>query len=243
VLLKKLGLLSLLVMKCFSSDSLSLDELKVDEDLILSEKNSDICETNKNIREPIRQEKKNLKCCRFPNGCFYVEALPGYYYPIKEKRLREIYGQGWFSGQLDMGWFFCRKLALFLRGGASWDSGESTVLENKTRIVIGNITLGLKFVVPVCRCIQYYVGGGGRAFFLRVKNNSDFVQRKVSSNKIGGAFVTGFWFFPSKCRPVFLDLFFDYSFYDFHFKSSVASERNNLDVSGPTVGLGIGYKF
>lgn len=223
---KKIFLFSLLIVKCFSSESTStLAHPSDDAFLKKSQKN-----------------KKQKKYWRFVDKNFYVEALPGYYYPMN-KRIREVYGTGGFNGQLDMGYFLNRNLACFLRGGAYWARGQSTVLKQSTSIVLGNITPGLKFILPVSSYLHIYVGGGGRVFFLRVKNNSDFVQRNISANKLGGAAVTGFWIYPSKSNPIFLDVFLDYSFYKFHFKSSIASKTNSLDISGPTVGIGLGYQF
>ncbi len=178
----------------------------------------------------------------FSNKNFYIEALPGYYYPM-EKRFREVYGEGGFNGQADLGYFFYERMAVFLRGGAFYGTGRSTALDNKTSIILANVTLGLKYVVPLFKHFNYYLGAGARMFFLRIHNDSNFVQGKVFKNKVGGAVVTGFLIYPSNKIPIFLDIFLDYSFYKFKFSSSPSIERNNLDVNGPTVGIGLGYQF
>lgn len=237
-MLRKLSLLSLLVVKCFSLEN---DSDEFNEDFSIFEEKTYLSEDEKNLEE-CSQESMQSECCCFSDRCFYLEALPGYYYQM-EKRIRDIYGTGGFSGQLDMGYFFFDKVACFLRGGAYWADGNSTVLGVSTDIVLANVTLGLKYVVPILNRLHYYVGGGARVFFLRIKNNTDFVQRRVSENKLGGAFVTGFWVYLSSRRPIFLDIFLDYSFYRFDFKSSIASERNNLNIKDPVVGIGLGYQF
>lgn len=224
---RKIFFFSLLIVKCFSSESTSTLAYSSNDDVVVKKS---------------QKKKMQKKYWRFVDKNFYVEALPGYYYPMK-KRIREVYGTGGFNGQLDMGYFLHRNLACFLRGGAYWANGRSTVLKQSTSIVLGNITLGLKFILPFSSYLHVYVGGGGRVFFLRVKNKNDFVQRNISANKLGGAAVTGFWIYPSKCYPIFLDVFLDYSFYKFLFKPSIASKTNSLDISGPTVGIGLGYQF
>ncbi|MGD2169206.1 MAG: hypothetical protein PVI40_03070 [Chlamydiota bacterium] len=186
----------------------------------------------------IQKTNKNKQC----NRIGYIEILPGYFYPT-DRRIRETYQTGGFNGQVELGFFPMKYLVLWTKGGAYWRDGLTRAQETPTSLLIGSLAFGAKGVYPIIDYLHIYAGIGPRVFFLRIKNNSDFVQRRVNETKVGGAFQLGFWIFPKPSYPLFFDLFVDYSVRKFKFGPSIASERNNINVNGPTVGLGMGCQF
>ncbi|MGD2169863.1 MAG: hypothetical protein PVI40_06450 [Chlamydiota bacterium] len=169
----------------------------------------------------------------------YIDIKPGYFYPTSS-RLRQIYETGGFNGQLELGFFPINWLAIWMQGGAYWRDGLAVNSDVETHIIIATGTLGLKGVYEFNRYISAYLGAGARYFYLHIRNNSDFVQRKVIKNKIGGGFTAGFWIFPKPGYPLFFDVFVDYGTRKVDFSGV---NRNNLKLDGTTAGIGLGCQF
>lgn len=121
-------------------------------------------------------------------------------------------------------------------------SGHSLGGHEKTRIRVFPISLGIKAVIPFCDCVDLYGTIGPRYFFVRQRNHSDYVDKRVHQNGVGGFVGAGILYDFYDCLK--LDLFGEYSFRKLHFshhKSRV--QGHDLDVSGYCVGLGLGYTF
>jgi hypothetical protein len=175
---------------------------------------------------------------------WYFELKPGYYY-LTDSTLREIYNQGGFTCRVEAGYKVWGPLILWFDGGYFQKEGQALGGDEGTRIMLGSLTLGLKWIHYFHERVALYAGAGPRLFLVKVHNFSPYVRGEDNDFGIGGGFNAGFWFFPIPCWPnFFLDLFADYSLMKVEIEEDeISSYDYDLDVSGTTVGLGLGFRF
>ncbi len=120
--------------------------------------------------------------------------------------------------------------------------GHSLGDHQSTSMRIIPIPLGLEYLSEFSDWIKLYAGLGPRYFFVHVTNHSHFVHRTNSGNGLGGAFRGGGLIYFNK--HLVLDLFVDYSLKKMDFSgSSKTIKRHDLDLSGVSLGAGLGYQF
>lgn len=181
-----------------------------------------------------------------------AEARVVYYRPVS-KRVRRIYGSGWADYQLEIAKRFsvCNGLEWSIFAGVSGFSvqGRSYSYKDKTRLDLIPISLGLKFLFPLCYNIDFFLGGAGCYSFLHIKDNSHYVHKDRKKEGWGGLAQTGFYYYP--CRNVAFSLYADYLFQKFHFNgdrlssshSSDYVQEHTVNLDGYSVGGGISFIF
>lgn len=136
-----------------------------------------------------------------------------------------------------------------LRGLNAWwavdysqATGHSLGLNNKTKIQIEPITLGLKWIYPKS-IFRPYFGLAFKYFFTQTHNDSPYVKKHINYNGPGFVTETGLLVFISKY--VFLDFFAAYSWKVYKAPSVSLSNVNttSLNISGVNAGGGLGVKF
>jgi hypothetical protein len=101
---------------------------------------------------------------------------------------------------------------------------------------------GVKYFYWFHDCISFFVGGGLKAFFVRIKNDSPYVQRCNNKNELGGFLHTGFMF--DVYKGLSIELFADYFGTRLERPcTDISSITYRLNVGGFAGGLGIGYSF
>ncbi len=155
-------------------------------------------------------------------------------------------GGGFFSDLEFRGWVgvsgFSRK-------------GESIGFNDDTRLQLIPVNFGLKILYPIFCNTKVFIGGAACYSFLRIKDDSDYVHKHTHRQEWGGLFQSGITY--SFCDWGVVTFFADYffqrfnfhdkrysSFYDYpYFYDDRFIERNDLDLSGYKIGVGLGLSF
>jgi hypothetical protein len=120
--------------------------------------------------------------------------------------------------------------------------GHSLGGHQRTTIHIVPFTTGIDLVSRFSSRFKLYAGAGARYFFVNVINHSQYVHRTDTNNGIGGAFRAGSLINLSK--HFVLDLCADYSLKEMDFSGSSSKiRRHDLDLSGISLGVGLGYQW
>jgi len=180
--------------------------------------------------------------------CFFsslqaVEILPearaAYFYPTDD-RFRDVYSDaGLYSIETSVqAW---KQLYPWASVGFLYTSGSSVGEGSKTRLYMIPIGVGLKYLFDFDR-LQPYLGLGVVGAYANIHNDSSFVARRQSDWGVGGIAKTGCLAYVT--QNLFLDIFLDYTYLKINFgnsKKNVLTRR--ADLSGLSVGGGIGYRF
>lgn len=169
-----------------------------------------------------------------------LEARGAYYGPTNSL-FREIYsGSGRYGLEVSaQAW---KGLYPFVSVDYFYKSGHSIGGCNNTNITLVPIGVGLKYLFPFQEKFDFYVGAGVVPTYMRIRDQGPFVEPTTHKWGVGGVAKTGFLY--TFTNGVFLDLFGDYTYTKINIdQDDCCVERNNADVSGWAVGLGIGYRF
>lgn len=174
---------------------------------------------------------------------FLIEGKLAYFRP-NAKALRAIYSQNWMNSQFEITTPLWRCLNLYGSVNYLSTSGHSTE-DNKSTVRIVPISLGLKYRQPIKekgKKMDLYFAGGMRYFFVKIKNNDEFVVRRITKQGLGGVAEVGTLIFLT--QNFLLDLFADYSYKRFDFSTNkLVVEGHKLDVGGFSAGAGLGFCF
>lgn len=208
----------------------------------------DVCEPEPPPPPPLHVAKKpgRKKCCPKvkPEKRWYIEVKPGYYY-FTDKTMRQFFDNGGWTARAEMGYRFWKPLAVWLDAGYFQKKGHALGGSQDLRLKLATITLGLKGIFYWGNSFAFYGSAGPRLFMMLLHNDSTFVRSEDNQVAIGGGFSAGLWIFPVPwVRDLFLDLFADYSWKNMGIDKDENSSFNfDVNVSGITGGLGLGYRF
>jgi hypothetical protein len=170
-----------------------------------------------------------------------VEAKAGYFI-FSDATMRKIYDKGGLDAQFSASATAWKWLQIYgsieylYRSGRSKNKGESTFIWELP------VSLGLKPVVKISSCAEFYFSIGPQYFYVHQHNRSSFVPKNVHDSGVGGFVNAGFNFLLR--QHLLLDVFGGYAYRKAHFHSSennVNGERRQ--VGGFTFGAGLGYYF
>lgn len=174
-----------------------------------------------------------------------LELRIGGFYPLKKKP-RRIYKEVWGSIGLEATKTLCKNLQAWLGFDYIFSNGQSTVLKKKSNFNLLPLSLGVSYLQPItCNTIAY-LGIGGTYSFLLLRNHSRFFRKRVNESAFGGIAKTGLYF--CLWDSVYADLFVNYFYHYFTFSKHKSSnggflERNNVNLSGINLGLGLNVTF
>ncbi len=170
----------------------------------------------------------------------FVEAKFSYFY-FSSEELRKVYDQGGINYEVATCIPVWRGFHLWGAVDYFYKEGRSLEGDEKTNIRIIPLTLGLKYIYHTNK-FGFYGGVGPRYFFVRTKNDSDFVDSKTSVSGLGGVAEAGVLY--SLSKHWLLDLFGSYSFKRLHPHTSHSTVQTHAEqVGGWNIGGGLGYKF
>jgi hypothetical protein len=204
------------------------------------------CDTKTNcpvtIKETCTKEKKKDPCKS--DKKWLVAFKPAYYY-LTDSNMRRFFDDGGFTFRIETNYKFSKYFAIWLDGGYFQKEGNAFSGPYDYKLKLGTVTLGLKAIYNFNDYIATYVGAGPRLFMLLMHNSSPHVRSEDNQVGIGGGFDGGFLIYPFKSSPNFyFDLFADYSCKNMSLEEDEISSKDfNVDVSGVTLGLGIGVRF
>jgi hypothetical protein len=170
----------------------------------------------------------------------FVEGKAAYFRPTN-RDFREIYSDGGIYGFEVTGQAW-RDLYAWGSADCFYQSGSTSGFESSTTLTMVPLGLGLKYLFPV-KSADFYFGAGMLGTYLHTKDNSPFVIRNSSNWGFGGIVKAGIYILARE--HLFIDLFTDYSFMkvDFHHTDGGRVIRHQADLSGWSIGAGIGYRF
>ena len=173
---------------------------------------------------------------------FTVQVRESVLFP-ESKRVKEVYGKHLRDFDVVVSKWIDERWDLYIEMGMMSEKGRSLGSKNRTRMHLFPVAVGMKYYMPVMKQLDFYLGAGGLYGHLRVHDHSSHTGRKhYSRNAWGGIANSGFRF--SLSESMFIDLFADYQFLNFHFSGSHKHvKRHDFNMSGPRVGLGIGFNL
>lgn len=170
-----------------------------------------------------------------------LTEIKGAYFRPTDQTFRDIYGSAQALYTLELSPQLWKDLYAFTSGSFLYQTGHSTGDGSESTFYCIPIGTGLKYFYPI-KWIDIYAGAGALAVYTHTKNDSPYVIREISKWGYGGIFKLGALF---NKNSFFLDLFADYSIIHIPFSDT----RNgtivpkNGDLSGFSIGAGIGYRF
>ena len=200
------------------------------------------------MEEDVCSDRVRCEVERIKKRCekrWYLEFKPGYFY-FTDADMREFFDNGGFSFRGETGCKLWGPLTVWVDGGYFQKKGEAIGGTEKLEIKLASITLGLKLIHYFHKSVAIYAGAGPRLVMMMLKNHSEHVNEEDNEFGIGGGFDAGIWIFPlpNAARNLFFDLFVDYSWKKMSITPDpISSYDHDVDVSGLTAGLGIGFRF
>lgn len=180
-------------------------------------------------------------CCWFDDVQPLLEFKFGYFI-FADSKMRDIYDRGGLDLQLSVSYPVWRWLDIY--GSVEYFRlhGKSLGGNQETSIWEIPLSLGLKPIITITNTVQYYIAIGPRYFFVHQHNKSEFVDKNLSQNGIGGFVNTGFNFFPLK--HLCIDVYGEYSYGRLHFHPDHELVfGRTIQVGGFAFGGGLGYSF
>lgn len=193
----------------------------------------------------IKKRQTKTVCYRRHRNGWYLDAKPGYYY-LTSHRMRQFFETGGFTARLETGYKFSKPVAIWLDAGYFQKSGHALGGGGQDlHLRLASITLGVKGLFYWRDVVGFYAGVGPRLFMMLLHNHTVNVRSEDNQIGIGAGFDAGFWFLPLPwVRNLFIDVFADYSLKTMDIDEDANSSLNfDVDVSGVTMGVGLGYRF
>ena len=194
--------------------------------------------------EPQKEIAFDLDPWKDPEKRWYFDLKPGYYY-LADPDMRKFFDDGGFTIRGEFGYKFYKPLMVWVDAGYFQKEGYAIGGNHKLDLKLATITLGLKGIHYFNSYVAVYGGLGPRIFMMMLHNDSPFVRSEDNEVGIGGGFDAGFWVFPiPQCPDFFFDAFADYSWKNMSIApDEISSADSDVDVSGLSVGLGLGVRF
>ena len=170
---------------------------------------------------------------------FLLEARAAYFYPTASS-FRSIYGNGAGLYSIEASYRACGNLYPWASAGILYKSGRTVAERTKTSVTIVPLALGLKYAF-CWNCIHPYLGLGILVPYLRTNDDSSFVVRIRNKWGVGAIVKSGIIYDMANC--FFADLFLDYSWTRIGFSNTDKTTGRTADISGLSVGLGLGFRF
>lgn len=168
-----------------------------------------------------------------------IEAKGAYYRPSDHK-FRHIYSDSGIYG-IEASYQAWNQLYAWSSVSCFYKSGHSIGQHHSTAITFVPFGIGLKYLFPI-NSVDLYVGAGLLGTYAHINNHSRYVSHSQHKWAPGGIVKVGA--LVNLTPRYFIDFFSDYSFIKMDFpKGDKRVIRHEADLSGWSVGLGVGYRF
>lgn len=172
-----------------------------------------------------------------------VEAKAGAFFPLSKKVMR-IFDTAMPFVDIEGKYQFSDYWEIWGGAGCIFDQGNSLGCNNRTSIQIYPFTLGVKRLIVLAHNLNAFIGLGGLWSLLHNQDHSKFVEKSIRGNTFGGLARLGVQY--QLRERVAFSLFTEYLYQKFYFhkvyKKHVTA-RNDVDLSGFKLGLGVVYDF
>lgn len=188
-------------------------------------------------------EYSNDSTCCESDYHFSVNTRVAYYHPTS-KRVREIYKDGWADYQVEISSQWKENWQLWTGVSGFSEKGRSTGFDDSTKLTLIPLSLGVKYIFDEICSTKFYVGAGACYSWLTIHDHSRYVHEHTRKKAFGGIFQFGAYY--NVTESIFANAFVDYLYQRFHFPSESYSpyvKRNDLNMSGFKIGVGLGMSF
>jgi hypothetical protein len=162
-----------------------------------------------------------------------------------DSRVRKIYGSALPMFTVEGNVRVCGCWEVWLDGSYVFGNGHSSACnKNKTHLSFVPISVGLKYLYPICYGTDLYIGAGPCYSFFNTKDHSEFVHENTSRNNWGAIVKSGFIYHYNEC--IFLEGFFNYMYQEFSFGKTSDDPfvyRQNANLSSLQLGIALGWNF
>lgn len=164
------------------------------------------------------------------------------YFSPTHKSLRDAYGSGWGEVHLQGCYRVCGPWEAWLDVGYGVREGKKHLLGHSPKIRLYPISLGGRYLMPICPGFQLFVSAGVTYSLLREIIEENDSHHFRSKNAFGGLVeLGGRYLFYDR---FYLEIFSAYRYLKFSSVKSSSSEiRNGVNFSGFVSGAGIGCTF
>lgn len=175
-----------------------------------------------------------------------IEAKWGYFFFLDDT-MSQVYNQGGLDVQLSTSYpvyVWKNRIGLDLYASIEYmqKNGHSLNRSYETNVWQIPVNVGLKPLFVINSFMQYYFTLGPRYFYIHQHNNSKYVDKNSGKSGVGFFANTGFNFIV--WEHFLIDVFGEYSFGKVCFYTNKQNVyTRNIQISGLTFGLGLGYSF
>jgi hypothetical protein len=169
-----------------------------------------------------------------------TEAKVGYLYPTTT-RFRKVYGGGGLYGA-ELSLQLWRGLYLWAEANYFYKKTSSLGSHSKTEITLVPIPIGLKYLWK-CSSGDFYLGAGGVAAYIDIRDHSPFVNPKTKTWGYGGIVRLGYIY---NFKKIFFFSFFADSSWIYahpHRQGHHAISSNKINVSNASAGVSFGFRL
>lgn len=192
-------------------------------------------------QNPQKEEEEKAKKKSENEIALLLEAKGGYFF-FGDEKMRKVYPNGGLDVQLALSGRVWKWLHVYGAAEYIQRSGKSLHGHQSTSIEIVPLSLAIKPTFSIASWLDFYFDLGPRYFFVMQHNKSDYVNKHVDVNGLGG--FAGLGFYVHLNRRIILDAFGEYSYFAPRYSTFMKNVyTRTIDVGGATFGGGLGYSF
>lgn len=172
-----------------------------------------------------------------------VEGKVGAFFP-ESSRIRDIFDPAMPFVEVEARYQFQCVWEAWGGVGCIFDKGSSLGCGNATNIEVIPFSLGVSRLFYLSPCSDLYLGMGALWSIYLEQDHSSHVHKNITGNNIGALFRSGWKYHINECFT--LDTSFEYMYQHFSFHKIYHDHftyRNNVNMSGFKLSLGVGYNF
>lgn len=166
------------------------------------------------------------------------EAKGAYFLPT-DSNTREIYHNGGLYS-LEASYSRCSRCYVYSSAGYLYSTGKTKQSKSNTALIYVPLSVGLKYIFTI-DSVRPYLGAGPLVSYVHTKDDSSFVVKIRTKWGIGAIIKTGVMY--EMTERSFIDFFVDYSFMNIDFKNTSQTLGRKADISGLSIGGGLGVRF
>lgn len=177
--------------------------------------------------------------CRAYDSCSPKVELKAAYFIFANEKMRDTYDKGGYEVQLSSSYPLSDVWHIYGSVGFMEARGNSTHFKERTTFRQIPVDIGLKPVINISSCVDWYMAIGPRFYYAEQHNHSDFVNKHVRKGGVGLFINSGFDFTNGN---FYVKPFVEYAYQPIR-PSSVkhGTHRRSVQVGGYSFGVGLGF--
>ena len=156
------------------------------------------------------------------------------YFRSTDENVKDVYGKGGLDLEAELGAEFRDNFIGWLNFNYFRKRGDSIGLGDRNTMQLYPLSAGIKFLMTVDPCIDFYIGVGASYTWISLHDDSPLVGQQTRKQGWGAVGKAGMLYYLNNCW--FLDLFADYYY-------TRISKDPYVNVGGARLGVGLGVGF